>query len=384
MQPLMSMVKSNPFGDYRMRFVPVALLLSALACRAGDLPADLAPYFKPPAEFAKALGNHKSPLTLDDGTPAKTPADWVKRREEIKTYWHGLMGTWPPIIAKPKVEYLDQQQIEGIPVTRLRLETAPGRHVNDAYLLKPATGSGPFPAVVVVFYEANTAIGKGKTEYRDYAIQLAKRGFMTLSLGGDPNTYYPDKERCRIQPLSFHAYEAANCHSFLAGLPLVDKNRIGVVGHSYGGKWAMFAACLHEPFACGAWSDPGIVFDEKRPNVNYWEPWYLGFDPALKEQRKRGVPDSANPRTGPYKRLMAEGRDLTDLHALMAPRPFLVSGGSEDPPRRWESLNHAVAVNRLLGMENRVGMTNRPDHSPNAKDNEVLYRFFEHALGKGK
>ena len=362
--------------------VPLAALFSALISPGADLPADLSAYFKPPAELANSLGQHKSPLMLNDGTTVKTPGDWGKRREEIKTYWHGLMGAWPPIIANPKVEYLEKQEIDGIPISRIRIETAPGRQVNDAYLLKPAKGTGPFPAVVVVFYEANTAIGKGKSEYRNYAIQLAKRGFVTLSLGGDPNTYYPDKERCRIQPLSFHAYEAANCHSFLAGLPDVDKNRIGVVGHSYGGKWAMFAACLHEPFACGAWSDPGIVFDEKKPNVNYWEPWYLGFDPALKEQRKRGVPDNANGRTGPYKKLMAEGRDLTDLHALMAPRPFFVSGGSEDPPKRWESLNHSVAVNRLLGAENRVGMTNRPDHSPNAKDNEVLYRFFEFALGK--
>ena len=32
-------------------------------------------------------------------------------------------------------------------------------------------------------------------------------------------------------------------------------------------------------YAAVAVSDPGIVFDEKRSNVNYWEPWYLGFDP---------------------------------------------------------------------------------------------------------
>jgi len=67
----------------------------------------------------------------------------------------------------------------------------------------------------------------------------------------------------------------------------------------------------------------------------------------------------------------------------MAPRPFFVSGGSEDPPSRWESLGHAVAVNRLLGVTHRVGMTNRPEHTPNARDNELLYRFFEHALKKG-
>jgi hypothetical protein len=78
--------------------------------------------------------------------------------------------------------------------------------------------------------------------------------------------------------------------------------------------------------------------------------------------------------------MMEEGRDLHELHALMAPRPFLVSGGSEDPPERWKALNHAVAVNRLLGYENRVAMTNRKMHSPNVESNEQMYAFFEHFL----
>ncbi len=70
----------------------------------------------------------------------------------------------------------------------------------------------------------------------------------------------------------------------------------------------MFAGALDEKFAAVATSDPGIVFDEKRSNVNYWEPWYLGFEPG--GDRKRGIPTEANPRTGPYKRMMEQGRDL--------------------------------------------------------------------------
>lgn len=31
---------------------------------------------------------------------------------------------------------------------------------------------------------------------------------------------------------------------------------------------------------------------------------------------------------------------------------------------RWLALNHLVEINRLLGKEHRVGMTNRPNHSP--------------------
>lgn len=359
-----------PAGDYT-----VAVVLPA---RAADPPAKLAPYFKPPVEYANDFGTYRSPLKFDDGTPVRTAEDWRKRRTEILKYWHAQMGEWPPLITKPKVEYAEKERREGATQHRIKIETAPGRTVDDAYLLVP-DGPAPLPAVLVVFYEAKTGIGLGKSQHRDFALQLARRGFVTLSLGGDPNTYYPAKDTCRIQPLSFHAYEAANCYNALANLPNVDPKRVGVVGHSYGGKWAMFAACLYDRFACAAWSDPGIVFDETRGNVNYWEPWYLGFERG-KEPRKPGIPTDKDPRTGPYKRLLADGRDLHELHALMAPRPFLVSGGSEDSSERWKALNHSIAVNKLLGAEHRVAMTNRKTHSPTPESNELLYLLFESVL----
>jgi hypothetical protein len=96
------------------------------------------------------------------------------------------------------------------------------------------------------------------------------------------------------------------------------------------------------------------------------------------------VPTAEDPRTGAYNRLVESGHDLHELHAMMAPRPFLVSGGSEDPPGRWKALNHAIAVNRLLGKEHRVAMTNRPGHAPTAESNEKLYLFLEHVLKPDK
>jgi hypothetical protein len=72
--------------------------------------------------------------------------------------------------------------------------------------------------------------------------------------------------------------------------------------------------------------------------------------------------------------------DLHELHALIAPRPFLVSGGSEAPPSRWIALNHARAVDKLLGYDDRMLMTYRKDHTPNAESNAILYAFFEHFL----
>ena len=117
------------------------------------------------------------------------------------------------------------------------------------------------------------------------------------------------RARRSCQPLAFLAYVAANCHTALAQLKEVDAARIGIVGHSYGGKWAMFAACLYPKFACGVWSDPGIVFDESRPNVNYWEPWYLGSE--AERQRRPGVITGDNPRTGAYKNSCPAGMICT-------------------------------------------------------------------------
>jgi hypothetical protein len=337
----------------------------------------LSPFFRPPAKYGNDLGVYRSPLKFRDGSPVRNAGDWDRRRKEIQQTWHEIMGPWPPLVIKPRVEYLDEERRDGITQHHIRLEVAPGRMTDDAYLLLP-DGNGPFPAVLVVFYDAKSGIGRGRPGLLDFALQLARRGFVTLSLGADPAASYPDKEKPQLQPLSFHAYMAANAYNALACLPQVDPQRIGVLGHSYGGKWAMFASCFFDKFACGVWSDPGIVFDESRPNVNYWEPWYLGWE--LGRTHKPGMPTAENPSTGAYRRLVEAGHDLHELHALMAPRPFLVSGGSEDPLERWKALNHAIAVNRLLGHTHRVAMTTRAGHAPTAESNEQIYLFLEQVL----
>jgi hypothetical protein len=87
-----------------------------------------------------------------------------------------------------------------------------------------------------------------------------------------------------------------------------------------------------------------------------------------------------DPRTGLYKELVEQGEDLVSLHALMAPRPVLVSGGTEDPPRNWIALNHLIAVNDLLGHKNRVAMTARPTHVPTPDALEIELAFLEYWL----
>lgn len=364
---------------------PFAFLLSLVSTSlpAADPWQILAPFATPPASITPDPSPWRDPLLFDDGSPVKTPDDWAKRRTEILTAWHGLMGEWPPLITAPKVETLLSELQDGYRRDRIRFQWTPSQQT-EAWLLVP-TGATQAAGVITVYYEPETAAGLSDKPDRDFALQLVKKGFVCLSIGttltSNDKTYsvhYPDIDQATVQPLSMLGYVAANAWHVMAAQPEVDSARIGITGHSYGGKWSMFASCLYDRFACAAWSDGGIVFDDTRPSINYWEPWYLGWHP--RPWRKRGLVTADNPAQGLYPQLRAAGRDLHELHALMAPRPFLVSGGSEDPPERWHALEHSRRINQLLGQENRVFMTNRPDHAPNPQSNAVLVAFFQHFL----
>jgi len=382
------------------RVLPVGLAAIILFACSPVLAADptgdrdalwqrLEQYCQTPAEFASQLGPYRSPLKFADGSVAQTPEDWARRRHEILDTWHRRLGPWPPLVERPVVKRLESVDCPGYVQHHVHVQVSPEGQSADGYLLIP-DGTGPFPAVFVPFYEALTSIGQGKRGRgtHDYGLQLVRRGFVTLSIGtpGSVEKIGLDTRQLLIeagqqqrrQPLTLLAYVAANCHTALAQMPQVDPQRIGIIGLSYGGKWSMFASCLYDKFACAVWSDPGIVFNEKNGNVNYWEPWYLGYDPNV--QRKPGIPSDEKPRTGLYKELFEAGEDLVDLHALMAPRPVLVSGGTADPPRNWGALNPLIAVNQLLGQRHRVAMTARPTHVPTAEALELELAFLEYWL----
>jgi hypothetical protein len=351
------------------------------APRESDPWAKLLPHFTTPAEYVGQFGSYRSPMQFTDGGVVRTAQDWARRRQEILKQWTELLGEWPALPDKPVVEILETIRRENFVQHRIRFAWTPNEKT-VGYLLIP-DGDGKRPAVVTVYYEPETAIGM-KGELRDFAYQLARRGFVTLSIGTTEasaaqtySLYYPGIDDARVQPLSMLACAAANAWHVLANRPEVDSRRIGIVGHSFGGKWALFAGALFDRYAAVAVSDPGIMFDT-HPSVNYWEPWYLGWHP--RPWRPRGLVTADNPARGLYPKLLEQGRDLHELQALLAPRPFLVSGGEVDPPQRWQALNHLIQINKLLGFDHRVGMTNRPKHAPTVESNEVIYAFFEHFL----
>lgn len=368
-----------------------SLVLNSLAQEVFDQKVDwsvASEFYRPPTSYAEQYGSYRDVLQFDDGRRVQSRQEWAERRIEIKNYWREVLGPWPELIKRPQLRYLESKNLPEYVQHRVAIEIADGVFSEPHYLLMPH-GSGPFPAVIVTWYNAEDSAGLNPATVGrlDFGVPLVRRGFVVLCLGGtlniknvrDPHLFAP------VQPLSLLAFTAANACNLLASLPEVDRQRIGIMGHSFGGKWAMFASCLHDGFACAVWGDPSIVWKESDPSGNYWEKWYLGYDfeksPA--DQRRPGIVSDENPRTGPYRRLVSEGRNLHELHALMAPRPFLVSGGGpegQDGPEHWIALNHTVRINRILGFEGRVAMTLRNGHDPTPEANEQAYQFLQYYL----
>src|SRR5204862_5683891 len=131
-------------------------------------------------------------------------------------------GPWPPRLEAPQMKRLESIEREEYVQHHVQVPIAPGGRTADGYLLIPV-GGGPFPAVLVPFYEPETSIGEGAKGRgtHDYGLQLVRRGFVTLSIG---TPLFAEKARTdtrrqlpatgsewKRQPPKLLRYAAANC-----------------------------------------------------------------------------------------------------------------------------------------------------------------------------
>ncbi|MEI6846096.1 MAG: acyl-CoA thioester hydrolase/BAAT C-terminal domain-containing protein, partial [Candidatus Firestonebacteria bacterium] len=275
-------------------------------------------YFTPPEKYGNSAGSYPDQLRFYDGKPVGSPTEWPKRREEIIKRWESIIGKWPKRSSElPGVKVISKKEEDKYSISALELAAAKDTVVK-ANLLVPKE-EGVYPAVLVVYYNAETSVLEKVPNIkkinkpliknvRSYALDLCLRGYVTLAIGLDPYALKGVEVDGKIlQPLHWLGFIAENCRRYLASLPEVDASRIGIIGHSFGGKWAMFSSCFNDKFSCAAWSDPGIVFSEQDEQVNYWEPWFLGYEKD--KTRKPGIPSETNPRTGAYKELVEQKLD---------------------------------------------------------------------------
>jgi cephalosporin-C deacetylase-like acetyl esterase len=169
-----------------------------------------------------------------------------------------------------------------------------------AYYAKPATGTGPFPAVLLVH-------GGGGKAFPKWVEHWAGRGYCALAMdlsGNGPNGKLPDGGPDQSDDTKFRDFTAETVkdmwtyhavaavirgHTLLRSLPEVDKDRIAVTGISWGGYLTCIVAGLDDRFkvavpvyGCGFlhensfWKE--LRFD-KFP-ADRRDRWVAAFDPS--------------------------------------------------------------------------------------------------------
>ena len=169
-----------------------------------------------------------------------------------------------------------------------------------AYLGRPNTGKGPYPAMLLVH-------GGGGKAFRDWAEHWAKRGYVALAMdtaGCGPNgplvdggpdqsdaTKFRDFSDEEVRDMwTYHAVAAViRGHSLLAQLREVDRSRIGITGISWGGYLTCIVAGLDDRlrvavpvYGCGFLGEDSVwkatALAKMCPDAR--ERWLRDFDPS--------------------------------------------------------------------------------------------------------
>jgi len=128
-------------------------------------------------------------------------------------------------------------------------------------------------------------------------------------------------------------WDAVRAVDFLESLPNVDRNRIGCLGHSLGGKEVLYAMAFDERYRAGVSSEGGIGL-----RFSNWDAeWYLGD--------RINAPDFRH--------------ENHEVLALIAPRPFLLlAGNSADGDKSVTFIEAVKPVYRLFGAAEQLRIFN--------------------------
>ena len=93
----------------------------------------------------------------------------AKRAFQLLALFEKELGAkWPELLDQGRCTVLKEERRENFTQQRVKLETAPGQF-SEGWLLIP-DGAGPFPAVLVVFYEPETSVGLNDDSKHRYRV----------------------------------------------------------------------------------------------------------------------------------------------------------------------------------------------------------------------
>lgn len=324
-----------------------------------------------------------------DGTlqPVQTPADWQQRRAEIVRAMHQVMGDFPPADRgqPPQVEVVTEIDC-GTYVRRwIRYHTTPGTPV-PAYLCIPkallAQPGLRAPAALCLHgtddvVGAGTVVGLGSRPNRQYAAELAERGWVTLA----PN--YPHLAGYR-PPLEAAGWASGTLKAvddnrrgldLLDSLPFVRAGQYAAIGHSLGGHNAVYTAVL----------DNRLVATVSSCGLDSY-PDYYGGKEANWQPGRGWTQHRYMPRLADYRGRLAEiPFDFPELIAALAPRRMLIIAPTRDHNFRADSVDRLAAAAQPIFELHQVPQHLRVEHPDCEHDfppdmRQLAYEFLEQAL----
>lgn len=254
-------------------------------------------------------------------------SDNVRLRRELAD----ALSFEPPSGDLPEVTVLDSVSQPGFVRHRIAYRASDGDEI-PAFIFVPDHG-GPHPGIVV-FHQHASQWHYGKSEvaglagdrWQAFGPALALAGFVVLApdsiafedrrhnvVGIDP---HPDDWLQHYNEMAYRLVrgdtlmrrvlrDAADAVSLLTSWDDVDRDRIGVLGHSYGGNTVLFHAAVDDRVRFGAASGAACSF---RTRIG-------SRTPIEMSQLLPGF---------------AARFDIEDLIRAIAPRPLLLVSGQED------------------------------------------------------
>ncbi len=289
-----------------------------------------------------------APLLFDaEHRPVQTLGEWLKRKLDLRKPWRNFLGVYDQPRGGNAVQVVREDHPEGAVRRLVRYESEPGELV-QGYLLAPDQPGQGRPGVVVLHATSDLTIRQpagveGPAELH-IGLHLARRGYVVFcpecflwrhGKAGQPRTAveWLKARHPGATGMAKMLFDASRAVDILAAQPGVDPRRLGAIGHSLGGKEALYLAAFDERVRAAVASEPGIGLAQSNWNA----PWYLGD--AIKK------PDFH--------------LDHGQILGLVAPRAFLLIGGeSADGDQSWPYIAQALAVWRLTGEPDGVGLYN--------------------------
>ncbi|MDI9604257.1 MAG: alpha/beta fold hydrolase [Bacteroidota bacterium] len=316
-----------------------------------------------------------------------TAKEWNRKREEVLKNMQEVMGPLPRGKRSFKVNYTETEEFPGYTRYGINFQAAPGETIY-AYLYQPKGDAKRYPAMLALHETGpgGKRISDGDTGKPNmaYAKELAERGYVVIA----PD--YPSMGELKGHDFASDRYASATmlgifnhiaCVDLLQKLPYVEKEKIGVIGHSLGGHNAIFVAAfdprLQVVVTSSGWTLMDYYNAGERNTKHYGGrlgPWAQDrYMPLIRD--KYGLDSKKVPF------------DFDEVIASLAPRPFFSNSPVGDLNFSIEGVRKGISrvkrVYDFMGASENVVMA-YPDaeHDFPPEVREEAYRFIDSFLKK--